>query len=196
MRRSAAMLALLVLLGTGAAAFACTNISTLNISDSSGRPGKQVRITGSSFGNSSPSGRRTPSPLPVRIHWNGTEGPLLGEAFPDAVGNISASVIIPDAPPGHYVVFGVQQDSDGYHMYGTPARVAFEILTPDGRSATPADRAVDQAPAGQAGSWKIPGLLVGLGLLGGALLVAGFIASLRVLAPGRLAQPGRVSPEQ
>ena len=196
MRRCAAVLALFVLLGTGAAAFACTNISTLNISDSSGRPGNQIRITGSSFGNSSPSGRRTASPLPVRIHWNGTEGPLLGEAIPDAVGNISASVLIPDAPPGHYVIFGVQQDADGYHMYGTPARVAFEILTPDGRSATPADVAVDEASAGQTASWKIPGLLAGLGLLGGALFVGGFIVSLRVLSPSQVRQPSRVSSEQ
>ncbi len=196
MRRTLASLLMAIVVGAGTGSFACTNISTLNISDSSGRPGRQVRITGSSFGNSSPSGRRTASPLPVRIRWNGTEGPLLGEALPDAVGNISASVVIPDAPPGHYVIFGVQQDSDGYHMYGTPARVAFEILTPDGRSAPPAARAVDESAAGQAASWRIPGLLVGLGLLGGALLVAGFIVSLRVLAPGRLPQPGRVSREQ
>lgn len=195
MRRAAAALVLFVLVGTGAAAFGCTNISTLNISDSSGRPGSQIRITGSSFGNSSPSGRRTQTPLPVRIHWNGVGGPVLGEAIPDAVGNISASIVIPDAPPGHYVIFGVQQDADGYHMYGTPARVAFEVLTADGRSATPADVAVEESSTSQS-TWKIPGLLAGLGLVGGGLFVASFIVSLRLLSPGQLAQPSRVSSKQ
>lgn len=194
--RRLGVLALFLLVGTAAAAFGCTNISTLNISDSAGRPGQLIRITGSSFGNSSPSGRRTQTPLPVRIQWNGTGGPVLAEAFPDGVGNISASIIIPDASPGHYVIFGVQQDSDGYHMYGTPARIAFEVLTADGRSATPADRAVEEPATSDSASWRVPDLLAVLGVTGGALFVAGFIFSLRVLSPGRQRQPGRVRSEQ
>src|SRR5918998_3063499 len=119
MRRTFAFLLTAIVVGAGAGAFACTNISTLNISDSSGRPGARVLVTGTSFGNSSPTGRRTTTPLPVRVRWNGTEGVPLAEVLPDTAGNISASVTIPpQAAPGHYVIFAVQQDADGYHMYG------------------------------------------------------------------------------
>jgi hypothetical protein len=181
---------------TAAGAFACTNISTLNISDSSGRPGSAVLITGTSFGNSSPTGRRTTTPLPVRIRWNGTGGETLAEVLPDAAGNISASVTIPlQAAPGHYVIFAVQQDADGYHMYGTPARIAYEVLTPDGRPAPPPAVASAEPSAGQAGTSGLPLALVLLGASGGALFVAGFVTFVRLLSPGAGVTPSRVRSE-
>ena len=188
MRRILAAM-IVVLVGTGAAAFACTNISTLNISDSSGRPGDRVLVTGASFGNSSPTGRRTATPLPVRVRWNAVEGPTLAELAPDAAGNISASITIPDASPGRYVIFAVQQDADGYHMYGTPARIAYEVLTPDGRSAPPTEAA---AASGGGSAAKLPMALVVLGGLGGALFVVGFISFARLLKTGERATPSRV----
>jgi hypothetical protein len=193
--RRVVVLVLCGLVITAAGAFACTNISTLNISDSSGRPGSTVLITGTSFGNSSPTGRRTTTPLPVRIRWNGTEGVPLAEVLPDTAGNISASVTIPpQAAPGHYVIFAVQQDADGYHMYGTPARIAYEVLTPDGRPAPPA--AASAEPTGpESGTSDLPVALVVLGVLGGALFVAGFAAFVRLLSPGAGAVPSRVPSE-
>ena len=190
--RRLVMLAMCGLIVTSAGAFACTNISTLNISDSSGRPGSTVLVTGTSFGNSSPTGRRTSTPLPVRIRWNGSEGQTLAEVLPDTAGNISASVTIPAAAPGHYVIFAVQQDADGYHMYGTPARIAYQVLTPDGRPAPP----VAVAPLeSSAGSPDLPVALVALGILGGALFVAGFAAFVRLLSLGSGASPSRVRSE-
>ncbi len=190
--RRIVVLVLSALVVTAAGAFACTNISTLNISDSSGRPGSTVVITGTSFGNSSPTGRRTTSPLPVRIRWNGTEGETLAEVLPDTAGNISASVTIPAAAPGHYVIFAVQQDADGYHMYGTPARIAYQVLTPDGRPAPP----VAVAPLeSSGGSSDLPVALVVLGILGGALFVAGFAAFVRLLSLGSGASPNPVRSE-
>ena len=189
--RRLVVLALCGLVVTTAGAFACTNISTLNISDSSGRPGSTVLVTGTSFGNSSPTGRRTTTPLPVRIRWNGTEGETLSEVLPDAAGNISASVTIPAAAPGHYVIFAVQQDADGYHMYGTPARSAYEVLTPDGRSAPPTDAAAVSSSAGGA-SASLPVTLVVLGTLGGALFVVGFVSFARLLKPGERPAASRV----
>ena len=186
---------LLVLSGlvvTAAGAFACTNISTLNISDSSGRPGSTVLITGTSFGNSSPTGRRTTTPLPVRIRWNGTEGETLAEVLPDTAGNVSASVTIPAAAPGHYVIFAVQQDADGYHMYGTPARIAYHVLTPDGRPAPPVAAAPTESAGAESGPTDLPVALVVLGVLGGALFVAGFAAFVRWLSPGARVAPSRV----
>ena len=183
---------LLIVIGAGAAAFACTNISTLNISDSTGRPGDRIDVTGSSFGNSSPTGRRTATPLPVRIHWNGAEGPVLAEVVPDAVGNISASIIIPDASPGHYVILAVQQDSDGYHMYGTPARISFEVLTPDGRSVPPNVAFAEQGSTGDPASWNVPVLLAVLGITGGVLFAAGLVAFARLLSPRPAERPSPV----
>lgn len=190
MRRVFALLLGAIVVGSAAGALACTNISTLNISDSSGRPGDRVLVTGTSFGNSSPTGRRTATPLPVRVRWNAVEGPTLAELAPDAAGNISASITIPDASPGRYVIFAVQQDSDGYHMYGTPARIAYEILTPDGRSAAPTETAAVSSSAGSAAN--LPVALVVLGGLGGALFVVGFISFARLLKPGERAALSRV----
>lgn len=183
MRRTLAFLLMAIVVSAGAGAFACTNISTLNISDSSGRPGARVLVTGTSFGNSSPTGRRTTTPLPVRIRWNAVEGPTLAELAPDAAGNISASITIPDASPGRYVIFAVQQDADAYHMYGTPARIAYEVLTPDGRSAPPAEASAVSSSAGGAPA-NLPVALVVLGTLGGALFVVGFATFARLLKPG------------
>jgi len=190
------VLVLCGLVVTAAGAFACTNISTLNISDSSGRPGSTVLITGTSFGNSSPTGRRTTTPLPVRIRWNGAEGEPLAEVLPDSAGNISASITIPSqAVPGHYVIFAVQQDADGYHMYGTPARIAYEVLTPDGRPAPPPAVASAEPSGARAGASGLPLALVVLGAVGGALFVAGFIAFVRLLSPGAGITPSRVRSE-
>ncbi len=186
MRRVFAFLLGAIVVGSAAGAFACTNISTLNISDSSGRPGDRVLITGTSFGNSSPTGRRTTTPLPVRVRWNAVEGPTLAELAADAAGNISASVTIPDATPGRYVIFAVQQDADGYHMYGTPARIAYEVLTPDGRPAPPAEAVGVSSSAGGT-STGLPMALVVLGTLGGALFVVGFVSFARLLKPGERA---------
>ena len=191
MRRTFAFLLMAIGVGAGAGAFACTNISTLNISDSSGRPGDRVLVTGTSFGNSSPTGRRTATPLPVRVRWNAVEGPTLAELAPDAAGNISASITIPDASPGRYVVFAVQQDADGYHMYGTPARIAYEVLTPDGRSAPPAEASGVSSSVGGA-SAGLPVILVVLGTLGGALFVVGFVSFARLLKPGDRPAASRV----
>ena len=190
--RRVVVLVLSGLVVTAAGAFACTNISTLNISDSSGRPGSTVLITGTSFGNSSPTGRRTTTPLPVRIRWNGTDGETLAEVLPDTAGNISASVTIPAAAPGHYVIFAVQQDADGYHMYGTPARIAYQVLTPDGRPAPPPAIAPTESTGTRSGTSEFPVALVLLGVLGGALFVAGFAAFVRLLSPGAGVAPSRV----
>ena len=182
----------MILTGAAAGAFACTNISTLNISDSSGRPGERVLVTGTSFGNSSPTGRRTTAPLAVRIRWNGSEGATLAEVLPDGAGNISASITIPDAAPGRYVVFAVQQDADGYHMYGTPGRIEYEILTPDGRSAPPAGSSAVSSARVSADEAVLPAALVILGLVGGALFVIGFVSFVRLLSPRPTAAPSSV----
>ncbi len=70
----------------GAAAFACTNLATLNLSSTAGKPGDVVTVTGSSLA----VGRGDAPTFPVQLRWNGVDGmvlapysaPLEGQAPP------------------------------------------------------------------------------------------------------------------
>src|SRR5215210_4481478 len=57
----------------GAAAFACTNLATLNLSSTAGKAGDSVTVTGSSFR----VGTGSTATDPVLLRWNGTEGAQL-----------------------------------------------------------------------------------------------------------------------
>jgi hypothetical protein len=160
---------------TAVAAFACTNLATLNLSTASGGVGDTVTVTGSSF--------RTPraaedAVMPVVMTWNGADGPVLAETTPDAAGNISASFSVPEGQAGYYVIVASQTDAEGEAAYGTPARASFQILGPNGESvvAQPGTQAAVPAEASSSG---IIALTVGLGVLGLALFGAGFTAFVR-----------------
>ena len=159
----------------GTAAFACTNLATLNLSSATGKAGDTITVTGSSF--RMPSGVETG----VQLRWNGVDGPVLAETRPDRVGNISAQVEIPNAAPDTYVIVAVLRDARGADTSGTPARAQFQIVGGAGR-AVPAASA-GQLPAGGAessGSTSAPiGLLIVLGVAGLGLFGAGFIAVAR-----------------
>jgi hypothetical protein len=159
----------------GAAAFACTNLATLNLSSAAGKAGDTVTVTGSSFrvatGNA--------APMPVVLHWNGVDGAALAEVIPDRAGNISATFTVPEGQPGYYVIVATQKMPTGADAYGTPARASYQILGPNGQSvvqpvATPAGTV-----ATSGSSSGIIALTVGLGALGLALFGAGFIAFVR-----------------
>lgn len=157
------------------AAFACTNLATLNLSSATGKPGDTVTVTGSSF-NVAKAG---PS-APVNLRWNSVDGPALATAQPDPAGNISATFAIPDGQPGYYVIIATQRDAQGVDTYGTPARASFKILGPNGASA--AQPAGSSSAAGVSSNGSSSGLIaltVGLGALGLALFGAGFIAFAR-----------------
>jgi hypothetical protein len=160
----------------GAAAFACTNLATLNLSSAAGKAGDTVTVTGSSFRVARSAAQTT---HPVVLHWNGVDGAVLAEVMPDRAGNISATFTVPEGQPGYYVIVATQRDQNGVDMYGTPARASYQILGPNGQSvvqpvATPAGTvATDGSSSG------IIALTVGLGALGLALFGAGFIAFVR-----------------
>src|SRR5919112_1924017 len=106
----------------GAAAFACTNLATLNLSSAAGKPGDSVTVTGSSFRVDSAN---VSASDPVVLRWNGTEGTELARVQPDKAGNISATFAIPEGQPGYYVIVATQKDAQGVDAYGTPARASF-----------------------------------------------------------------------
>lgn len=107
------------------AAFACTNLATLNLSQSAGAPGTDIDVTGSSFSTGD-------DVQAVEIRWGGTNGEVLAEASPDSTGAIETTVTIPeDAQPGYHVLAASQmqegEDGDLSPAYGTPARSSFLI---------------------------------------------------------------------
>jgi hypothetical protein len=159
---------------TAVAAFACTNLATLNLSTASGGVGDTVTVTGSSFRTASGDN----PVMPVVLNWSGADGPVLAETTPDAAGNISASFSVPEGQPGYYVIVASQTDAEGEAAFGTPARISFQILGPNGESvvAQPGTQAAVPAEASSSG---IIALTVGLGVLGLALFGAGFTAFVR-----------------
>jgi hypothetical protein len=189
--------------GAGAT-FACTNLATINLSTSMGKPGDAVTVTGSGFLSNADempmdgmvmdmgpgsSGTMDMSKLPVRspvvLHWNGAEGPVLGDAVPDRSGTISVLFTIPESPAGQYTVVAVQKNTHGVDVYGTPARAGIQVLGP-GQSRADAARSSGSAGAGgQSSSTGLLALTVGLGALGVGLVAAGAVAAGRVVTARR-----------
>ena len=160
----------------GAAAFACTNLATLNLSNSAGKAGDQITVTGSSF---RVNAKDVAASDAVVLHWNGVDGAVLAETKPDKAGNISATFAVPDGQPGYYVIVATQRDAKGVDAYGTPARASYQILGPNGQSVVQPVGSPAGTVANDAGSSGIIALTVGLGVLGLALFGAGFIAFVR-----------------
>ncbi|MDQ4097724.1 MAG: hypothetical protein M3144_07645 [Actinomycetota bacterium] len=174
----------------GAAAFACTNLATLNLSSNAGKAGDTVTVTGSSFRVDRTDVAKS---FPVILHWNGVDGATLAQVQPDKAGNISATFTVPDGQPGYYIIVATQRDARGNDVYGTPARASYQILGPNGQSVV---QPVG-TPAGTVGtegsSTGIIALTVGLGALGLALFGAGFIAFIRQARRVPAAAPVRKS---
>lgn len=154
-----------------AAAFACTNLATLDISTPSAKAGTTVAMTGSSF--AAPEEGAAPSP--VSIHWNKVDGPVLATLMPDATGTITGSFSPLETTPGHYVVIATQVDDEGENQFGTPARVAFEILGPSGESVPPpVTQAATTSSSSSDSSSAVPlALVVVLGLVAVGVFAAG-----------------------
>jgi hypothetical protein len=164
-----------VFLLAGAAAFACTNLATLSLSSNAGKSGDVVTVTGSSY--RMPSGVTTG----VQLRWNALDGPVLAEAVPDKVGNISASITIPQAAPDTYVVIAVLKDARGNDTSGTPSRAQFQVVGGAG-AAAPQPAIAQQTPVAStasSGSAAPLALLLGLGALGLLLFGGGIAATAR-----------------
>jgi hypothetical protein len=202
--RAVAGVGAVVMLVAGAA-FACTNLATINLSSSMGKPGEAITVTGTGFmanaaempmdgmvmdmGSAAMGDMTVRSPVTVR--WNGPDGPVLSTAVPDRSGTISVLFTIPDARAGHYTVVAVQKNAQGYDVYGTPARAPLQVIG----AGQPAGAGIrDGGPEGASGASTSPGLLaltVGLGVLGVALLAAGGVAATRT-AKARRGVPATV----
>ncbi len=159
--------------------FACTSLSTLNLSQAAGTPGTNINVTGSSFGSVAKGNSA------VTLHWNSVDGAVLASnVAPDASGAIGpVAVTIPggagnsgmnagssSVAPGYYTIIAVQTGSDGQPVFGTPARAAFQVTGTSSGS-------TGQVAAGPTAS-ALNASTAGLG--------AGVIALLAVLGVGGL----------
>ncbi|MGH9126945.1 MAG: hypothetical protein ACRDZ8_19785 [Acidimicrobiales bacterium] len=159
------------LLFVASAAWACTNLATLNLNQAAGTSGQSITVTGSSFKAASPS-------IPVVLHWNGVTGPVLASVAPDASGNVSASITIPDAAPGYYTIVATQTVK-GFDYYGTPARAAFEIIVPGQHPAVTPNAIQSGTVAPSSAPVGAIALTIAFGVLGVALFGAGAGAFVR-----------------
>ena len=205
-----ALAAALVLLGS--TAFACTNLATINLSTSIGRPGDAITVTGTGFmanadempmdgmvmedmGKGGTETMGTTSGLaarsPVVLRWDGPDGPVLADAIPDRSGTISVLFTVPEAESGSYTVLAVQKNPQGYDVYGTPARAPLQVV---GVGQPPGDALRGSGSEGAAGESSSPTMLVlivGLGVLGMGLVAAGVLSTARV-AGSRREVPARI----
>ncbi len=149
------------------AAWACTNLATLNLSSAAGTSGQNITVTGSSFKVAS-TGPQTA----VALHWNGAAGPILATVTPDSTGNISTTVTIPDAQPGYYVLVATQVVG-GVDAYGTPARAAFQIVAPGQHAAVTPNAVPGGTVSSSTSNTGVLALTIALGVLGLALFGAG-----------------------
>ena len=111
---------------TAAAAYACTNLATLNLSQGSGVPGTTFSAAGSSF---SPN-------APVLLHWNSPTGSVIAKVNATPTGAIAATAKVPaGTAAGDYTVIATQT-VQGAPAFGTPARAAFQVAGPGGATAS------------------------------------------------------------
>ena len=145
---------------TAAAAYACTNLATLDLSSGSGAPGVSFTATGSSF---------TPS-APVMLHWNSLTGPVLAKVQASSSGAIAATAKVPStALPGDYVVVATQTVK-GAPAFGTPARASFQVVGPGGATASAAQNAPTTNPLASVATSSSSG--VSGGLLAATIILA------------------------
>ena len=183
------------LVALAAVAYACTNLATLNLSTSTGRPGSQVTVTGSAFGAICVCGPQMP-PTPVTIRWGGIQGQVLVEVTPDRPGTLSAAFTVPDAKPGYYVIVATQRDANtGIDTYGTPARATFEILGPRGESVVNQSELEVATATEDSVSTGLVAFTIGLGVAGLALLAGGSAAVIRQLRGRKVPAAARISVE-
>lgn len=180
----AAVFGLAIVLVGAMAAWACTNLATLNLSQSQGSAGESIDLTGSSFATAESGGKA------VQVHFDGENGALLAKARPDRAGSIGADVKIPaSAQPGYHVIVATQSTKEG-PAFGTPARTSFLVGSAAAKSQSPPSGAT-AAVADEGTSTGVIALTVALGVLGLVLFGAGlslFVRELRrraVLSPER-----------
>ena len=155
-----------------ASAWACTNLASLNPSQTTRNPGTQITLTGTAYATKGGSD--------VAIRWNSTTAPPLTTVKADPAGTIRADVTIPaDAKPGNHILIATQDYTDSKGVttaaYGTPARASFTVGSAAVAPAPPAAATASAAASSDGTPAGLIALTVLLGI-GGLVLFAGGLA--------------------
>lgn len=143
--------------GWASVAFACSPLPQVySVLPEAATPGDTVVVRGQAVKSSAP----------VKIRWNGVNGPVLASAIPDAGGSFSVSMVVPEAAPGIYSLT-LQTEDAGVN------RAAIEVTAPatsastSGRSALwPSLSAQPSVAAPEPGGANAAGVaLLGVGLV-------------------------------
>lgn len=117
----AAALSAGIIASTGLNAIACTNLSIIS-GGLQGQQGSSVTLSGHGFDTGS---------NPIMLHWGSQQGPVVAQGRADAFGNFKISFVVPkQIANGAYVIIATQADKDGQAVFGTPARVSFQVGVP------------------------------------------------------------------
>ena len=155
-----------LVVASGAAALACANLATLQLSTPAASPGAHVKATAAASG-------------PLVLHWDGPHGVVLAEATPDADGRISAAFTVPATDLGRHKVVATRVGPQG-----TDSRVPAAVSPLDVRAPVHSAPWRSGGPLPNGGG-TAAGPLVAVaaaGALGAGLVAAGAarVASLRV----------------
>lgn len=122
------------------AAFACANLTTINLSEDSAAAGSTVGFRGDAFRDSS---EEKPA-SDVVVHWNSRSGEVLWSG-PSANRTVEGTFTVPNVEPGNYMVVATQFYEDtGDPVPGAPARASIEVT-----SAQASGAAVSRTQAGE-----------------------------------------------
>lgn len=137
----------ILLVGSMAAAWACTALATLEVTPAAGVSGQKVNGQGYGFHGGTFVGA---TPQPVQIRWKAMDGPVLASVLPTPSGNIKFDFTLPQGEPGYYTVIATQKDPSGKEIGGGPARATVALNNPPKPAIPGADEAntVDQQTAG------------------------------------------------
>lgn len=170
-------------IGLATVVFACTYIPHLYaLSPRAAVPGTDLTLQG----NTASIGH------PVTLRWNSRSGQVLATVMPDAQGNFTASVKVPDVSPGNYFIAA--------DAGGDIARAGFQVIgASDSRGALPAPAVPDAATGSDVvGQYAAPpdtstsnpaliaGLLVFAVAAFGAVTGMGLVLSRRRRVPTRV----------
>lgn len=160
-------------LAVAAAAWACGNLATLNVSPKVGGAGTTVTASGTNY-------RTTTGISNIEIHLDTRDGPVL-KSIPPAE-SFTTDVTIPaGTSAGYHLLVATQYTATGVPVSGTPGRTTFRVAGASGTSAVPAaspwssakppggSEAAIRVDAGDPSGPALPALLalaLSLGLLG------------------------------
>lgn len=136
------------MLMAASAAFACANLTTINLSTQSAAPGSTVDFRADAFRDSTDENPASD----IVVHWDAQDGPALASG-PSVNRTLEGSFTVPDVESGQYIVVATQYYIDtGDPVPGAPARQSIEVTGAEASGAAVQSTQASEGDAGAAGA--------------------------------------------